>query len=356
MPLPVAWPLVGRDHELAVLQDCLHAACAGHGSLVLIGGEAGIGKTALAETLCREATEQGACVLVGHCYDLTETPPYGPWLELFGRYQPSDDAPPLPAAFAQRGTLGTVMSQAALFEQVRDFFVALAAQRPLALLLDDLHWADPASLDLLRFFARTLADAPILVVATYRSDELTRRHPLSQLLPLLVREARAERLDLGHLDDAAVRTFIEERYSLADADTRLLIAYLQGRAEGNALFVGELLRSLVESGTLRREGNDWRLGDLAQAALPMLLRQVIEGRISRLDEQAQGLLAIAAVIGHAVALDVWATAADADETALLEAGEQATTARLVTATADGLTLHFAHALIRETLYEGILPS
>jgi predicted ATPase len=171
-------PLVGRDRELAVLRQQFSAAGTGRGSLVLIGGEAGIGKTALAETICREAAEQGTLVLVGRCYDLTETPPYGPWVELFARYRPAESTPPLPEAFAHSGTLGPVSSQAALCQHVREFFRAVATHRPVLLLLDDLHWAEPASLDLLRFLARSLTTLPLLVIATYRVDELTRHHLL----------------------------------------------------------------------------------------------------------------------------------------------------------------------------------
>lgn len=119
-------PLVGRERERAVLRERFAAACTCAGSLVLVGGEAGIGKTALAEALCREATERGALVLIGRCYDLTETPPYGPWVELFGTYTPGIDLPPLPAPFARRGGVGAVGSQAALFQQALDFFAALA--------------------------------------------------------------------------------------------------------------------------------------------------------------------------------------------------------------------------------------
>ena len=181
--------LVGRDRELGVLRDHLAGALAGRGSLVLISGEAGIGKTALAESLCHEAAEQGALVLVGRCYDLTETPPYGPWVELFGRFPRTDDAPPLPEVFATRGTLGKVTSQAALFQQVVDFFAALATTRPLSCCsmtaLGGLRLARPPPLP------RPLPPTcPILILATYRSDELTRHHPLSALLPLLVRESR----------------------------------------------------------------------------------------------------------------------------------------------------------------------
>lgn len=200
--------LVGRDRELAIVRERLAAALAGQGGLVLIDGEAGIGKTALAQALCREAAEQGALVLIGRCYDLTETPPYGPWVDLFGSDWREDDLPTLPAAFAERGTVLAAASQAALVHQVLDFFVTLAAKRPVFLLLDDLHWSDPASLDLLRHLARSLTRLSLLMVATYRSDELTRQHPLTTLLPLLEREASALRLGLRALSRDAVQRLV----------------------------------------------------------------------------------------------------------------------------------------------------
>jgi predicted ATPase len=148
-PDPPAPPLVGRDRELATLRDALAAVLAGRGSLVLIGGEAGIGKTALADTICAEAASRGALVLVGRCYDLAETPPHGPWVEVLTR---SSHVGGMPSAPDLSGS-GTIVGQAALFSAARDHLPALAAQRPLVLLLDDLHWADPASLDLLRYLA-----------------------------------------------------------------------------------------------------------------------------------------------------------------------------------------------------------
>jgi predicted ATPase len=119
--------LVGRDGELGVLHEQLAAALAGHGSLVLTGGEAGIGKTALADALCRDAEAQGALVLTGRCYDLTQTPPYGPWVGVFGQYHRADRLPAPPPAFAHRGTIGAVASQAALFREVTAFVAEFAA-------------------------------------------------------------------------------------------------------------------------------------------------------------------------------------------------------------------------------------
>ena len=147
-------PLVGRAREQALLSKNLGAALAGRGGLVLVGGEAGIGKTALAEALGREAVERGALALVGRCYDLAETPPYGPWAEALAHVRATPALPPELRARPQPGAAASA-SSAALFGQARDFLAAVAAQRPLVVLLDDLHWADPASLELLRFVARS---------------------------------------------------------------------------------------------------------------------------------------------------------------------------------------------------------
>jgi DNA-binding CsgD family transcriptional regulator/tetratricopeptide (TPR) repeat protein len=347
--LAPAAALAGRDRERATLREHLAAALAGRGGLVLIGGEAGVGKTALAEWLLAEAITRGALVLVGRCYDLTETPPYGPWSEALARAPRGDDQPAAPD-FGGHG----VTSQTALFAAVRDHLATLAATRPVVILLDDLHWADPASLDLLRVLARNVTDMPLLLLATYRADEIARRHPLYTLLPLLVREARATRVDLQPLAATDLRALVRARYPLpAPAEARL-VAYLDGRAEGNPFFIGELLRALEERRVLARAGDTWALGDLAGAGVPALLGQVIDARVDRLGDTARDLLAMAAVIGQEVPLAVWAAVADADEAALLDTIARAVGARLLAETPDGAGVRFAHALIRETLYAGTL--
>jgi len=337
--------LVGRDREQATLRARLTTARMGHGGLVLLGGEAGVGKTALAEWLLAEARQQGATILVGRCYDLTETPPYGPWAEALAR-APHDDGTTTPPDLGGQG----VVSQVALFAAVRDHLAALAARRPLVLLLDDLHWADPASLDLLRVLGCGLADRPLLLLATYRADEITRRHPLYALLPLLVREAHAARLDLRPLDGPGLRDLIRARHALPGADEDRLVAYLQGRAEGNPLYAGELLRALAEAGTLHDGATGWVLGDLARAGVPPLLQQVIAGRVARLGPEAEDLLDLAATLGQAFPLALWAAVAGIDEDALLPTLERAGAARVLAATPDGSGARFAHALIREALY------
>jgi len=350
--------LIGRAREEAMLRGHLTAALGGHGSLVLIGGEAGIGKTALAEEICREATVQGALVLVGRCYDLTETPPYGAWIDLFARHVPLPTCPPFPSPFAERWTVGPVPSQMALFVQVDDFLRAVANQQPLVMLFEDLHWADPGSLDLLRFVSRSLVALPLLILLTYRSDELARTHPLYQLLPSLRRDAAVHDLALGRLTDDAVRALIKQRYPVPESDIQRLAAHLRRRAEGNALFVGELLRSLEEMGTLRQDGARWTLGALDAAEVPAPLRQVIDARLARLGEEAQRAIAVAAAIGQEVSLPEWAAlmGTERGEEVLLAIVERATEAHLLVETPDGLHVRFAHALIREAVYQGISPA
>ncbi len=301
----------------------------------------------------------GALLLTGRCYDLSETPPYGPWSELFTEYgRVHGDAvsglPVAPSAFAERGGVGAVGSQATLLAEVRDFFAALTACHPVVLLLDDLHWADPASLDLLRVLARAVATMPLLVLVTYRGDELTRRHPLYLLLPLLEREAHATRLTLKPLADGAVRALIA-RYALPHADADTLVAYLRSRAEGNALFTTQILAALEEDGVLWQDAERWTVGDLASAQVPTALRQVIDGRVARLDPEAQGTLAVAAVVGQVVPFAVWATVSGMGEDEIEEVAAQAAAVRLVEEMPDGTGTRFVHALVREAIYKSILP-
>ncbi len=343
--------IAGRKRELELIRRRIDRVQGGQGSLILIGGEAGIGKTTLADATLAFAEERDFVVLEGHCFDLAETPPYGPWIDLFAHCPAADMS--LPDAFMVRGTVGSVPTQLALFMQVEEFLQRLSSAQPVALLLDDLHWSDPASLDLLRYLARSMASLPLLLLVTYRSEELTRQHALPALLPQLAREAGAERIELDRLDSAAIAELTRDRYGLSEADEFRLTGYLLARSEGNALFVGELLRALEETGDIQRVGNGWVLGDLAEQTLPSLLRQVIDARVDRFGETARELLGVAAVIGQTVPLDLWESVAQVDEDALLDLAERAEAARLLESAPSGDALRFSHALIREALYEGL---
>jgi DNA-binding CsgD family transcriptional regulator len=337
-----------------LLRDQLGSAIAGSGSLVLISGEAGIGKTSLAEDLGRNAATQGALVLVGRCYDLSETPPYGPWRELLQGPALPDDLPPPPAIFVSDGSSVGAASQHDLLIQARAYLAALSARWPLVLLLDDLHWSDLASLDLLRVLAREVHVQPIMIIVIYRDDEVTRRHPLSSLVPTLVREARVARIGLRPLDQSAVWALVEHRYRLPEADRARLAAYLQQHAEGNPFFLTEVLRTLEEEGILHAGDIGWQLGDLSRTRVPPLVRQVIERRLARLGQEAEVLLQAAAVIGQDVRLDVWRAATGVSDEDLAAVLEQASEAHILVESTTRASVRFTHALIREALYQAIV--
>jgi predicted ATPase len=332
----------------------LSIAIAGQGGIVLLSGEAGIGKTSLARKLAREAASLGVCVLAGNCYDLTNTPPYGPWLDLLADYRPDGDLPPPPATVAG-GVLARVTDQAALFAEFRRFFEELGETRPALIVLEDLHWADAASVELLRHVAPHFRRWPILLLITYRVDELTRTHPLYRQLPALMRDTDGLRLDLKRLDPPALRTLVAARYDLAEADEARLTTYLAHHAEGNPFFATEILRAVEEEGQLAQTTGRWALGELDRVAVPSLVRQVVDERIARLGETTRRLLAIAAVIGQEIPLALWARLAEVDEDALLTVVEHASAAHVLEAPRDGESVRFVHAITREVMYESILP-
>jgi len=344
--------LVGRDRERNALATLVGAMLRGHGRLVLISGEAGIGKTALAETACMEAARQGIPFFVGRCYELAETPPYGPWIELSAAYDTTPGPLPLSSLFAP-GT--ATESQSALFVQFRETLRAAATAHPLALVLDNMQWADPASLALLRLLSRDLAAYPVLLIVTYRIEELPTSPAFRNLLPALVREAQPLRLLLHPLDTDAVGVLVRERYAaLLAADATRLTDYLHRHAEGNPFFIGELLHGLEEDGNLANGADGWAVHDLDGARVPPVLRQVVARRVAKLGDEAERLLAIAAVIGQDVPLSLWTAVGLVTEPALFGVIEGAVSARLMDESPTGSSVHFAHALIRETLYTGML--
>jgi DNA-binding NarL/FixJ family response regulator len=346
-------PLVGRSREQARLRRTLDELLAGHGSTVLVSGEAGIGKTTLVEWLAAEAQRRECLVLRGACYDLSVTPPYGPWISAMHDYRDGSDAPTLSSLLIDPTAHSAVESQNALFARIMEFCTRVASRQPTVVLLEDLHWADQSSIDLLRYIARQLGTHPLLVLATHRADELHLQHPLTITIPLLVREADAERIELRPLTAAGNQALIQSRYKLSQADQTRLEQYLETRAEGNPLYAGELLRTLEEQNILHSEGDTLRLGDLTKVIVPTLLRQLIAGRLVRLGERVSLLLSQAAVIGHDVPLDLWAALSGVSEDDLLIVLERAIDARVLDPTDRGV--RFAHALIRDAIYDSVLP-
>ena len=342
--------IYGREREQTRLRQLLDDAIDGRGALVLISGEAGIGKTTLVDCLIQFAGEQNCLVLTGGCNDFMTTPPYGPWVEI-GRSIPDD--PSLPSILIQLregGRITGVGSQANLFLMLDELLSSLAAIQPLVIVLEDLHWSDPASLELLCYLGRHLTDRSMMVVATYRDDEVTRGSELYRVLPMLTHGPAARRLNLQPLGRASIEELIAARYELGTSDRGRLTDYLSRRSDGNPFFVDELLDALETEGRLYRSDEGWRVQKLRTVQPTALVTQVIEQRLSRLAPEARALFQIAAVLGQDVSLELWKTVAGVSGAELDRAIEPALENRLIEELPQGTGFRFHHALVREVLY------
>lgn len=361
-------PYVGREDERRVLRERFASAAEGRGGLVLISGEPGIGKTRLVTELCHEVSEDpDALVLVGGCHD-GEVVAWAPFVEALTRWlgqAPAaevrdvlgPDAPVLqrvvPGVASVLDDVGSPPelppdeAEHRLHLAVARVLGRLAVRAPVVLVLDDLHWADAATVGLLRAVARHATDAALLVVGTYRDTDLDRRHPLAEALPVLRREVEPTRLSLDGLSTDAVHQLLVR---LADHEVPEAFADLLTRqTAGNPFFLREMLLHLVEEGSLRFEDGAWVAAADLSTAIPEGIREVIGRRVSQLSEAAQALLAVAALFEVDFPLPVVADVAGLAEEAALDAVDEALAAQVVVATERFDHYAFTHALFRQTL-------
>ncbi|MBO3751634.1 AAA family ATPase [Streptosporangiaceae bacterium NEAU-GS5] len=342
--------LVGRAEELAALEKAAAAAREGQASTVLIGGEAGVGKT----RLVREFTDRIADlrVLVGGCLELgIDGLPFAPFTAVLRRLVREIGADGVAALLPGGATRGLARllpefgepesdgaeARARLFEQVLGLLERLAEDDPVVLIVEDAHWADRSTRDLLSFLVRYLRhDVRVLIVVTYRTDELHRTHPLRPLLAELGRVERVSRIELRRLSH---REVVDQAAAILDREPSALdIDLIYARSEGNPLFV-EALLGAGESG----DGGP----------LPESLRDLLLAGVERLPDDAQSLLRVASAGGARIEHALLAAVAGVDDDALSRALRPAVAANVLVVDGEGYA--FRHALIREAVHDDLLP-
>ena len=363
-------PLVGRNTEIAKLGRAWQQARQGESVFAVVVGEAGAGKSHLVRVFARGVTDGD--VRWGRCVEADTAPPFWPWLQVFRDAIDDLDAatfeevvgPALPVLsrlmpeLGARSTTGTpadggLNGKAArlrFYDAVLALLGRLAARRPLALIFEDAHRADAASLDLVRLAAIHVREIPILIVITYRDDELTGAPALAEALAALAREQVVHRIPLHGLDPGDVGVLLQDLSGTRPLPR--LVRHLHGRTDGNPFFIRELVNLM----TSVVDGRISTLPEEIPSEIPEGVRDVVGRRVADLPESTRVILHVAATIGRVFDARVLASASGTDIALVLERLEPAETARIVEAGGRAGTYRFAHELVRDTIYTGLRSS
>jgi class 3 adenylate cyclase/tetratricopeptide (TPR) repeat protein len=365
----------GRRLELAALEEARKRAHDSHRcQVVFVAGEAGMGKTALAAQAARAAHDQGAMVLFGHA-DEDVGIAYQPWMEVVSTAARDCD-PALIAGLpsAQRGALTrlapSITSDDArvgdpdtermlLWEGTIELLAAASRSAPLMVVLDDLQWADTASLQLLRRVVSSADQMDAVIVCTYRDTDLSGDDPLNRLLADSHRDANVTRVRLVGLDDIDLVELVAAAagHDLDDAGVGLAHV-LRRETDGNPFFTGELIRHLSESGAIvQRDDGRWSVvGEFDELGLPSSVRDVVGRRVERLGHETRRVLRLAAVVGRDFDLTLVAEIADIADDPLLDLLDAAVAAAVLVEGDSPDRYRFAHALVQHSLYDELSPA
>jgi DNA-binding NarL/FixJ family response regulator len=345
--------LTGRAEELHRLDATLDRAEQGRPQVVLLAGDAGVGKTRLLLAFAERARLRGMRVLMGACVELGDIGlAYLPVVDalrqladdpeearlLVGAASTAPGLGRLLPGIAPAGPTGADLDQLQVLDAVRAVLVGLAEPSPVVLVLEDLHWADRATRDLVAFLARTLRSGRVMLIASYRADELHRRHPLRPLLAELIRLPGVERLELAPFSRAELAEHLEAIAGAPLPTDR--VAGIYARSEGNPFYAEQLLAASA--------------GD-AQVELPVTLADVLLARVQGLSEPAQQVLRVAAVAGRRVPHRLFAEVTGWPEADLERGLREAIGAGVLVTDSTSGSYAFRHALLQEAVYGELLP-
>src|SRR5215472_1973470 len=343
--------LVGRDAELARLRTLLDQAAQGRAVAALVSGDAGVGKSRLVAEAVTVAEERGFTVLCGQCAEIGDSVPYLPFADAIRL-----PSPELEAAVKARPVLARLLpdggdgqqaeadwaglTRQQMFGAVLGLLAELSASAPVLLVLEDLHWADASTRDLVTFLLRMLHRERVATIGTYRTDDLHRRHPLRPVLADLQRLPSVVTVELGPLPPSALAEHLSDIPNVSGRLPAVTLNQIVERAEGNAYYAEELLAASTAPGP--------------SGALPSGLAALLMSRVERVSDAAQQVLRAAAVAGRRASDDLVRAASALPEPAYDEAIREAVAHQLLVPDgADGYA--FRHALLREAVYNDLLP-
>jgi class 3 adenylate cyclase len=363
--------LVGRADQLEALEDALLAANRGEGQVVVLAGEAGMGKSRLAEELRAVAQRAGTVVMEGSCSEAELALPYLPFLEAIGNYLTIADLDML------RERLGPFRRELAqLFPQVDPeaahgdggdptqgrlrLFEALIAllripadEHGVLLIVEDIHWADASTRELLDYMTRRLRTTRIMVLATYRSDELHRRHPLLPLVQGWRRSGTARVVELEHLTPDGIADMIRAIFDTETVSDEFR-DFLYERSEGNPFVAEELLKAAIDRGDIYRSNGGWDRRDLKELTLPRTVTDSVLLRLERLSDEEADILHAAAVLGRSFDYRTLAAVAGPSEGSVQDGLHLFVQQQLMEEEPDANRYRFRHALTREAIYGDLI--
>ena len=359
--------LVGRQEELSQLEDALLSANRGDGRFILLAGEAGIGKTRLAAELTRRARKLGFDVLRGSCSESELALPYLPFVEAVGNRLDEADAAALRVELGPTaGELAQLFPQLAdgapraaagdpaqakqrLFESFVTLLDLWARDRGLVLVLDDIHWADSSTRELLDYVARRLVRSRVMLLAIHRSDELDRRHPLTRVIQIWRRAGLAETVTVTPMTPRYVAEMVAAILNAEQVGADL-VTLVDAHAEGNPFVLEEMLREALDRGEIFQTEGGWRRRSNDVLRMPETVREAVLLRLGRLEPEQIEVLRAAAVLGRTFDYGLLVHVAEADEAVVLAALESAVAQQLLEEAA-GASDHYRwrHALTQEAI-------
>lgn len=365
-------PHVGRASELALLGDWLGDVAGGHGGVQIIAGQSGIGKTRLAKAIAERAERDRWSVTVGRVYSVESGVPYAVWSDALMQLLRGQDAsarnvltrggdwlgticPPFARESSAADADGERDGKARLLWNCSQFLTKLSEKQPLLLVLENLHVADAASLELLHFVARQIGHARLGVIATYNEAELERNPALREMEQSLLAMGAARLLRLDALTQADVEQLVCEAFGVNHPSARQLARRLFSWTRGHPFFVEETLKSLVESGRLYERGGTWLGWEVEELDLPRSVRSAVSKRLDHLGPDARAVSGVAAVMGARLRFSVLRAVCDLPHDAVLAAVEELERVGILvesTQIEEG-DYEFAHPIIQDVIYDAL---